>query len=86
MPRESTSSPATFVTDTGYTANTSSGDKSAVITNYTNTLDGTMVAALNVVSGGTGTALSAALDALVLVRKKVQALEATLAAGKFPNA
>jgi hypothetical protein len=74
------------VFDTGYTANTSAGDKTIVVTDYVNTLDGTMLAALNVVSSGAGTALSLALDTIVLLRKKVQALETSLAAGKFPNA
>lgn len=85
MPRDFSPS-ASSVFDTGYTANASSGDKAAVITDYTNGLNGTMAAALNVVSAGTGTALSTALDTIVLLRKKVQALEATLAVGKFPNA
>jgi hypothetical protein len=76
----------TKVFDTGYTANTSAGDKTVVVTDYTNTFNGTMLAALDVVSAGAGTALSLALDTIVLLRKKVQALETTLAAGKLPNA
>jgi len=72
--------------DTGWTANSSAGDKTAVVTDYVSTLDGTMVTALNVVSAGTGTALSSALDVVVLLRKKVQALEAALALNKLPNA
>jgi hypothetical protein len=72
--------------DTGYTANTAAADKTAVLTTYANGVNGTMVSALNVVSAGTGTALSAGLDVVALLVKKVAALEATLAAGKFPNA
>jgi hypothetical protein len=74
------------VFDAGYVANTSSGDKTVIVTDYTNTLNGTMVTALNTVSAGTGTALSLALDTIVLLRKKIQALETSLAAGKFPDA
>lgn len=73
------------VKDTGFEANSSSGDKTAVITDYVNGVNETMITALNVVSAGTGTAVSAACDMIVLLRKKVQALEATLAAGKLPN-
>lgn len=71
---------------TGWVANSSSGDKSAVVIDYVNGIDGTMIAALNLVSGGLGTALSAAVDTIVLLRKKVQALESELAAGRLPNA
>lgn len=78
--------PAGRLPDTGYTANSSAGDASIVITDYVNGVNGTMVSALNVVSAGTGTALSAAIDMIVVLRKKVQALESTLANGKFPNA
>lgn len=72
--------------DTGWTGNSGAGDKTVALTNYANGLNGTMVTALNVVSGGTGTALSAGFDALVLLNKKVQALETALAAAKLPNA
>jgi hypothetical protein len=74
------------VADSGYSANTATADKTAVLATYTNGVNGTMVTALNVVSAGTGTALSAGLDVVVLLVKKLAALEATLAAGKFPNA
>lgn len=72
--------------DTGWTGNSGVGDKTVALTNYTNGLNGTMVSALNVVSAGTGTALSAGFDALVNLNKKVQALETALAAAKLPNA
>lgn len=74
------------VADTGWTANLTSGDKTAQLSSYTNGLNGTMVSALNVVSGGTGTALSAAMDVIVILVKKVAALETVLAANKRPNA
>lgn len=75
-----------ITTDTGWTSNSGAGDKTVALTNYANGLNGTMVTALNLVSGSTGTVLSAALDALVLLNKKVQALETALAANKLPNA
>lgn len=74
------------VADTGWTANLTSGDKTAQLSSYTNGLNGTMVSALNVVSGGTGTALSAAMDVIVVLVKKLAALEVTLASYKLPNA
>lgn len=85
MPRHSFRS-TTVPVDTGYTANSATSDKTVVLANYANGVNGTMVSALNVVSAGTGTAVSAGLDVVVLLVKKVAALEATLAAGKFPNA
>lgn len=81
-----TSKPTILAADTGWTANAGAGDKTVSLTNYSNGLNGTMVSALNVVSGGTGSALSSALDALVLLNKKVQAMETAFAANKFPNA
>lgn len=72
--------------DSGWTANNTVGDKSVALSSYSNGLNGTMVSALNVVSTGTGTALSAAMDIIVLLVKKVAALETALAAGKLPNA
>jgi hypothetical protein len=86
MPKHSSPRTSVPVIDTGYSANTTTADKTVVLANYTNGLNGTMVTALNTVSTGTGTALSGGLDVVVLLVKKVAALEATLAAGKFPNA
>lgn len=76
----------TLPVDTGYTAIAATGSKSAALTTYANGLNGTMVSALNVVSAGTGTALSTALDTIVILVQRLSALEATLAAGKLPNA
>jgi len=72
--------------DTGWTANTTAGDKTAQLVAYTNGLNGTMVSALNVVSTGTGDALNTALATIALLVKKVAALETALVAGKIPNA
>lgn len=76
----------TVSADTGWTANNTVGDKTVALSSYTNGLSGTMVTALNVVSANTGTALSAAMDIIVLLVKKVAALETALAANKLPNA
>lgn len=76
----------TLPVDTGYTGNSTAGDKTAILAAYSNGLNGTMVSALNVVSSGTGTALSSALDTIALLVKKIAALETTLAAGKLPSA
>jgi hypothetical protein len=71
--------------DTGWSANTTAGDKTAVLTSFTNNISGTMVTALNVTSAGLGTALSGMADTLVLVVKKLAAHETALVAGKLPN-
>lgn len=71
--------------DSGWTANSTAGDKTAVVAAYTNGLDGTMISALNVVSPGLGTALNGGLVALEPVVKKVAALQTVLVASKIPN-
>lgn len=71
--------------DSGWTASAGAGSKTTVVPNYTNGLNGTMVSALNVVSAGTGTALSSALDSVAALTSKVQALETALAPSKLPN-
>lgn len=72
--------------DTGWTANNTTGDKTAALSSYSNGVNSTMIAALNVVSSGTGTAIGAAFDVLVVVVKKLAALETALVAAKLPNA
>lgn len=72
--------------DTGWTANASAGDKTVAVTDYTPGLDGTMVAALNLVSSGAGDALSAEQTQVQLLTKKFQALETALANALRPNA
>lgn len=74
-----------MVRDTGWTVSSTTGDKTAVLAAYTNGVNGTMVSALNVVSSGTGTALSAALDQIVILTKELGALRTALAAGKLPD-
>lgn len=75
-----------IIADTGWTANGTAGDKTVAVQAYTNGITGTMVTALNVTSGGLGTALSALADQMVAVTKKLAAHETALVAGKIPNA
>lgn len=72
--------------DSGWTANSTVGDKSATLASYSNGINGTMVTALNLVSAGTGTALSAGFDVLVTVVKQLAAVRTALVAAKIPNA
>lgn len=72
--------------DSGWTANSTEGDKSAVLASYSNGLNSTIISALNLAAANSGTVLSLALDVIVLLVKKVAALETALVAGKLPNA
>lgn len=74
------------VADTGWTVNGTAGDKTAAIQAYINGITGTMVTALNVTSGGLGTALSTLADQVAALTKKLAALETVLATAKLPNA
>lgn len=72
--------------DSGWTANSTEGDKSAVLASYSNGLNSTIISALNLAAANSGTVLSLALDVIVLLVKKVAAMETALVAGKLPNA
>lgn len=72
--------------DTGWTAATATPDKTVVLADYSNGVNGTMVTALNLVSAGTGTAIAAGFDQVVVLTKQVAALRAILLAAKLPNA
>lgn len=72
--------------DTGWSANSTAGDKTAVLTAFTNNISGAMVTALDLTSPGLGTALSGMADMLVLVVKKLAAHETALVAAKLPSA
>lgn len=72
--------------DTGYTANSTAGDKTIAVGAYTAAITGTMVSALNVVSTGLGTALQNLELQLIAVTKKFAAVETSLVAAKLPNA
>lgn len=71
--------------DSGWGTNGTSGDKTIALASYSNGLNSTMISALNVVSGGTGTALSAGFDMLVNVVKQLAAIKTVLVASKLPN-
>jgi hypothetical protein len=77
----------TMAADTGWTANSTTGDKTAQLVTYAGGgITSTMITALNTVSSGLGTYL-ATMDATVaLLVKKVAALETALVANKVPNA
>lgn len=72
--------------DSGWTANSTAGDKTAIIAAFTASISGTMITALNTLSAGLGTALAADEATVALLVKKVAALETVLVAGKLPNA
>lgn len=72
--------------DVSWAANTSTGDKTAVIPDYVNGISGTMVTALNLVSTGLGTELSSLADCIVATRKKAAALQEAARTSKQPNA
>lgn len=72
--------------DSGWTANSTAGDKTASLSSYSNGLNSTIIAALNLAAANSGTALGAALDVLVVVVKKLAALETAFVASKIPNA
>jgi hypothetical protein len=71
--------------DTGWTANNTVGDKTAALSSYSNGLNSTIIAALNLAAANSGTALGAALDVLVTVVKQLAAIRAVLVAAKLPN-
>lgn len=74
--------------DTGWTAVTATPDKTVTLANYTNTLSGSAVTALDALVGasGSGTAINAGLAQVVVLTKEVAALRAALLAAKLPNA
>lgn len=74
--------------DSGWTAVTATPDKTVTLANYTNTLSGAAVTALDALVGasGSGTAINAGLAQVVILTKQVAALRALLLAAKLPNA
>lgn len=77
-----------ITTDTGWTAATATPDKTVTLANYTNTLSGAAVTALDALVGatGSGTAINAGLTQVVVLTKQVSALRTLLLAAKLPNA
>lgn len=75
------------ISDSGWTANASVGDKTQSVADYSGSgIDGTMAAALELVSSGLGTALQQDESRIRELIKKVQAIETVLVANKHPNA
>lgn len=73
-------------TDSGWTANASVGDKTQSVADYSGSgIDGTMAAALELVSSGLGTALQQDEARIRELIKKLQAIETALAANLRPN-
>lgn len=75
-----------IIADTGWTANSTAGDKTAILAAYANGIDGTITSLLNTAAAGSGTALAAMGAVVALLVKKTAALETALVAGKRPNA
>ncbi len=75
-----------IIADTGWTANSTAGDKTVIVAAFTNGVNGTMVTALNLAYTDFGTAVAAIGTQLEVVTKKLAALETSLVAGKLPNA
>lgn len=71
--------------DTGWVANSTVGDKTAVVPAYTAGLNGTMITALNTISAGTGTALQNDETQIGFLTKKLAALETVLKNKQLPN-
>lgn len=75
-----------MVYDGGWAANGSTGDKTTVVANYSGGgIDGTMEAALNLVSAGLGTALVQDEARIRELINKLQAIESGLAGKLIPN-
>lgn len=72
--------------DTGWTANTYAGVKTAVLVTYSLVISGAMVTALNLTSSGLGTSLVTMDQTLQLLVQQVAALRTALIAAKLPNA
>lgn len=71
--------------DTGWTANTYGGVKTAVLVTYSLVISGAMVTALNLTSSGLGTSLVTMDQTLQLLVQQVAALRTALIAAKLPN-
>lgn len=75
-----------LVADTGWTANTYAGIKTAQLVTYSTVITGTMSTALGVVSAGLGTSLVLMDQTIQLLVQQVAGLRTALVAGKLPNA
>jgi hypothetical protein len=71
--------------DTGWTANTYAGVKTAVLVSYSTVITGTMSTALNLTSAGLGASLVTMDQTLQLLVQQVAALRTAMVASKLPN-
>jgi hypothetical protein len=71
--------------DTGWTANSTAGDKTAALSSYSNGINSTIITALNLAAANSGTAIGALGDIVVVLVKQVAALRTALVASKLPN-
>lgn len=71
--------------DTGWTANSYSGVKTASLATYSLVISGTMSTALSVVSAGLGASLVTMDQTIQLLVQQVAALRTALIAAKLPN-
>jgi hypothetical protein len=71
--------------DTGWTANSTVGDKTASLSSYSNGINATIITALNLAAANSGTAIGALGDIVVVLVKQVAALRTALVANKLPN-
>jgi hypothetical protein len=72
--------------DTGWTANSTAGDKTAALAAYSNGINSTIITALNLAAANSGTAIGALGDIVVVLVKQVAAIRTALVAAKLPNA
>lgn len=74
-----------MIVDSGWTANTYSGLKSAVLVTYSQVISGTMSTALNLTSAGLGASLVTMDQTIQLLVQQLAGLRTALVAGKLPN-
>lgn len=71
--------------DSGWTANSTVGDKTASLSSYSNGINSTIITALNLAAANSGTAIGALGDIVVTLVKQVAAIRIALVAAKLPN-
>lgn len=71
--------------DSGWTANSTVGDKTAALSSYSNGINSTIITALNLAAANSGTAIGALGDIVVTLVKQVAAIRTALVAAKIPN-
>lgn len=71
--------------DSGWTANSTVGDKTAALSSYSNGINSTIITALNLAAANSGTAIGALGDIVVTLVKQVAAIRTALVATKLMN-